>query len=276
MRQFIDIIQRANMLTEQMLMEGPGGGLYFHISPTRNTNSIMDHGLIPNYGGGNYEDNEWISLDGVYASRNAEHLRSIMETQDITDFLIIVIEVADQIALPDEDLLTGLLKKVSERLYNAHGAGVGKKITYNFSADISFWKEVMHEFDKEAGGNGSYPPFLWDFVKMWAFFKHYVRQAHVDPDEWKAVKDQVVRYYHNAGHPEKGQYSIRIPHAVGFHGDTKIVAIIGVDEFYEKYELIYGDLPLPDEVNLFFKTLTSVNPHFIEKSTSEKSSRHSK
>src|SRR5574343_176054 len=96
MRQFINLVHQylvETIVDEQILMEKPEAGYYFHISAYQNFESIMKNGLIPNFNGGNYDEDQWVSLEGVYASRNVDHLRNIMFSQDISFYTLVIVYV---------------------------------------------------------------------------------------------------------------------------------------------------------------------------------------
>src|ERR1700753_1798773 len=78
---------------------------YLHVSPAKNLKSIRSKGLVPNHNGGNYDDMRWASLDGVYASKYAKQLADYLNAHLITDYLLMVIEVDMETALPDEDTI---------------------------------------------------------------------------------------------------------------------------------------------------------------------------
>jgi hypothetical protein len=173
----------------------------------------------------------------VYASRHAEQLHDYLNNHEIMNYLIIVIEVDMTSALPDEDLIDITFDYILEAMLRADGITLyGPEFEEMYPGEEPFEHYVnslTQAFHTQAAGKFHVDideNLIRDAAEIWLCMK-------VGLDEgdgammWGDIKDKIVRAYPKMLHPELGvQHSIRIPNKVGFTGDTRIVAIISVDD----------------------------------------------
>lgn len=202
---------------------------YMHATSIENAEKIAKEGLIPNGGGdGNYEDSRWISLEGVYATNNPGKIWDYLRAHGLQDYALILIEVDPATTLPDEDTIDILLDKAFEEV---HHSSIDTLIDDGFDPnehDLD-WKAVGQRFHVLASGGQKIPydeDFCTELADWWGDHK-ILSGENIDPWDWMALKDKVVRHYPNMAHPTLGSgWSIRHPGHIGFEGPTRIVAII--------------------------------------------------
>ena len=218
---------------------------YMHISPYKNLKSIQSKGLVPNFNGGNYDNMRWESLNGVYASQNADQLTSYLNNHEIKSYLIVIIEVDLQTALPDEDTIDIIFDHVLERIARAEGVDPGE-----FLEDENIYPgEPGHDalvarltagFSKLAGESEPNDELVMEAAGLWLEMK-----LGVDGEAdfvWGNVKEQLVQHFRTMQHPSLGRHSIRIPSLVGFDGPTRIVGIVAVKKD-DAPKIIYNQIP---------------------------------
>ena len=215
---------------------------FLHVTKRANLKSILKNGLIPNFAGGNYSDTRWISLEGVYASREMDQLKTYLRAHDTKDFAILVIGIEEGSSLPDEDIVEIILQKAYEQAKTK--TNINPFEEDEIESDDPFWKVVANNFHFLASSGQRCRKdmkFLTELVDWWADFEHY-QGGDVGPDEWAAMKDRAVRAYPKMVNPHLGyQHSVRIPGTVGFEGSARIVAAIDVNGMREK--LVFGAIP---------------------------------
>lgn len=242
------------------LMERAAQSYYMHCTSLDNLQSIMKLGLIPNKsndGEGNYTDSvDWLSLDGIYATKEPELIEGYARAHGLESFLICVLVVSPNSVLPDEDTINILMDKCFRA--TPHEA---KEVDGEWSdePDDEFYQHCALLFHEQAKTPGdTRPPHMDDLIHL--VQEYYTMQNYggvEDPFEWKDLKDRLCRRYPRMSHPDLGQgWSIRIPDAVSFSGRNRIVALVEVIDDYGK--LIWGRLP--DEAKgmvsrLFFNPL---------------------
>lgn len=229
---------------------------YLHVTPSKNLKSIKAKGLVPNHNGGNYDDMRWASLNGVYASRHAKQLADYLNAHVITDYLLVIIEVDLESALPDEDTIDIILDHLFEQMLHADGLSLrSPEIEDMFPGEELFEKyagQLAEGFHKLAAGKLHVDlddELVRQAAEVWLEMK-----LGLDGEAdfvWGDIKDKIVHQYRAMVHPTLGtRHSVRIPSVVGFEGPTRIVGIVRVNEDANP-ELIYNEVPpeAREEVN---------------------------
>jgi len=229
---------------------------YLHVSPSDNLASIQAKGLVPNHNGGNYDDMRWASLEGVYASRYAKQLADYLNAHLIVDYLLIIIEVDMESALPDEDTIDIIFDHLFEAALNADGLQLrSPEIEDMYPGEENFEKYVSllaNGFHRLAAGKMHVDldqELVHEAAEIWLAMKLGVDEE--GEFVWGEIKDKLVRQYHKMEHPTLGsRHSVRIPNVVGFEGPTRIVGIVRVEDDAAP-EVIYNTVQQEsrDEVN---------------------------
>jgi len=258
MRQWINLFENMQVQTKEY---------FVHVTPYKNIKSILKQGLIPNQNGGNYTDTRWISLKGVYASKNMDHLLGYLRSHGMVNFGIIVIETSSEDTLPDEDIIDPLLTKATHDVFKRHGYQVSPEFDpaeEEIEYDDPIWNEVAKEFDKLAGGKGTTDDTLIELVEYWKDFAFYLG-GDIDPDYWLDIKDAITRKYRKMKAPLLDyQHSIRIPNAVGFEGFTKIIFVGGYKNNEFSVFLDKAPAEAEREISKFVSDLTAcVRPYKV-------------
>ena len=263
MRHWINLFERVNTKT------------YFHVTNIANVPSILKKGLLPNAsndGMGNYDNPEWQSLPGVYATVESDIIETYIHAHGLYDYAIVVLSVSPSSTLPDEDVipivLSDLFNKEMSRL-------MGRNVLFDRDND-----EILEYFEKEyPDSEGQLPPEIIQPIAL-AFHNHAKgsdpRPADMNDIEtaiecwwefkigadgdaaiiWYDLKDKLVRRYPKlAPSAEKRGYSVRIPNAVGFSGRNRITAIV---EFHDDQgTVVYGSIN--HEARDFFGPYVRIN-----------------
>ena len=228
---------------------------YLHVTPSKNLNSIRSKGLIPNHNGGNYDDMRWESLNGVYASRYAKQLNDYLNGHDIENFLLVIVEVDMESALPDEDTIDIIFDHLLEQMLAADGINMhspefedmypGTELfeKYTDQLALGFHKLASSTFHVELGDDT-----VRDAAGAWLEMK-----VGVDGEAefvWGDLKDKLVHAYPKMQHPVLGsRHSVRIPSVVGFEGPTRIVGIV-LCNYDEEPEVLYNKVPAESKVEV--------------------------
>lgn len=239
---------------------------YVHVTAADNLRSILKKGLVPNAankGLGNYDDTRWLSLDGVYATKQPEIIHSnLRANHNFGHYGLVLLSVAVSATLPDEDGIEALLKDCYKRVMDLHGidsyyaSWIGEYFQtrdqnrddddpeWSLRDESQFWREVAEEFHNRAKGNDPRPmdqELISTLVEYWSDFE-FEGYGDIDPYDWRDLKDKVTRRYPRLAHPNGGAgWSLRIPHVVGYSGRTRIVAVIEVIDGTP--EVLYGSVP---------------------------------
>jgi len=226
---------------------GVAGARYFlHVTARKNIRSILKKGLVPNYGGGNYHDGRWDSLEGVYATDTPSVIERHMAAHGLWgNAALIVIEVHDGAAiLPDEDMIDMALKKITGEYFGGNFAEIADEIAERCpTPDAPEWQEIADRFHQWAGGGEKDQALLDELMAYWTDHAVY-GYGDTDHMRWMEIKDQVVRHYPRMVHPHLGhQHSIRLLGPVGFDGPARIVCIIDIRPSGAK--VVYGAVPSP-------------------------------
>lgn len=235
---------------------------YFHVTPAKNYNSIMKNGLQPNHNGGNYDQMRWEALSGVYASRYVKQLSDYLNGHLISDFLVIIIEVDTETALPDEDMIDIIFDHLFEPMLRADGLTMydaefeemqpGDERFENY---VSRLAKGFHDLAAAKHLVEMNAALLHEAAEVWLEMK-----LGLDGEAemvWGDLKDKIVHAYPKMVHPTLGnQHSVRIPSAVGFDGATRIVGIVHVHED-DAPEVLFNEVPEEGktEVNAFIEEL---------------------
>lgn len=227
---------------------------YAHVTRLENLDSIREHGLVPNHNGGNYDDGRWVSLEGVYASQQAEHLSSYLSAHGVFEYGIVVIAVQEHDALPDEDIININIDAAFEATAKAHGKSaemaameIGEQMWEAESGEIDyddpFWIEVINRFKKTLGQpSGEVPTGLVEQMVDYWFSIFHLEGADAVMD-WGDMKDKFTRLFPQMQNAITGtRHSVRIPNKVGFEGSTRIVALVAVHGGHDP-EVIYNAVP---------------------------------
>ncbi len=239
---------------------------YLHVSPLKNLKSIQAKGLVPNHNGGNYDDMRWASLDGVYASRYARQLNDYLNAQDITDYLLVIIEVDMETALPDEDTIDIIFDHLFEPMLAADGLNLRSEEFEEMQPGEELFEkyvsQLAHGFHQLAAGKYHVEmdeETVRQAAEIWLEMK-----IGLDTEGemmWGDLKDKLVHSYSKMQHPVLGnRHSVRIPSVVGFEGSTRIVGILKCAYDEVQPEILYNKVPdeARDEVNaLVDEILTS-------------------
>ena len=232
-------------------IEAPG--FYAHVTNLNNLKSIKAKGLVPNFGGGNYDDIQWTSLEGVYASKNAEMLSRYLSAHGHYHYGIVVIEVRMSDALPDEDIIDINLSRAFEKALHQFGVDdeeVSEQVEENdgvIDPSQPLWRAVLGDFSSTLGQPAGNVPegFIEQLVDFW-FTINYLGGGDALMD-WGHLKDTATRLFPRMTNAHTGdQHSIRIPNVVGFEGATRIVALIAVHGGTMP-EVIYNKVPAEAE-----------------------------
>jgi hypothetical protein len=222
---------------------------YMHVTSAKNIPSIMKNGLVPNHGGGNYDNQRWASLDGVYASKVSEQLQNYLAAHRLeNDFGLFIIEVLGSDAVPDEDIIDTNLSYSFEQVINKSHVSVDDLIVeYLDSGEINihspFWAAVIKSFMGYAGSPAKDP---WTPEQIVELVDHWFSMEYAEGSDavmnWSEIKDKFTRAYPNMINSHTGdRHSVRIPRAVGFEGSTKIIAVYQVQD--GEAEAIYNKVP---------------------------------
>jgi hypothetical protein len=261
------------------LFERAAQDYYMHCTSIDHLESIKKMGLIPNKankGQGNYEDFDWLSLDGVYATKQPEIIENYARAHSLHDYLIVLLAISPNSVLPDEDTINILLRKCYEEVCGWWGidsyydsfehwadehdhapdedGNVEEPDREKFFHQIA---ELFHEKAKTAGDpRPADMAMLEELVSDWAALA-FTGGVESHPEDWRDLKDRVCRRYPRMGHPLMGHgWSIRIPDAVSYAGRNRIVGIVEVIDEYGR--LVWGHIPdeaKPMVSRLFFNPL---------------------
>lgn len=247
------------------LFERAASRYYIHTTKIEYINSILKKGLVPNAsngGQGNYDDFDWISLEGVYATREPGLIERYLAHHGLQDeFALCVLAVSPNSTLPDEDTINLIMRKAFEDVldrydiddsyesldeYFAHRYDVEEPHPDDIRDLDQLWRLVGEEFHKRASSPSdprpADPKMLEELCYGWASLQYPDDGYDVHPEDWKYIKDVITRRYPKMAHPSLGAgWSIRLPHAVGFSGRNRIVAVIAVRDYIG--EIVYGQLP---------------------------------
>lgn len=272
------------MRAREFLAERAAPQYYIHATRPEAIPSILKKGLIPNAtndGEGNYTDSlDWLSLEGVYATKQPSLTQSYLRAHDLLDhFALCVLSISQGSALPDEDTINILLRKCHQRVCDSWGVDTSyyESIEHYFAeremhdephdpydddgepaAELTpeiFWKQVAEEFHELAKSPSDPRPadmkLLDELCDNWHGVA-FVDGGDADPFYWKDLKDRVVRRYPRMAHPEFGHgWSVRIPGAVTFSGRNRIAAVVEVEDGHAT--LVWGKLPA--ETKELFRSL---------------------
>lgn len=240
-----------NMRHFMKLMEAASNEphFYMHVTAAKNIPSVMKNGLVPNHGGGNYDNQRWESLDGVYASKVADHLQNYLAAHNNEDaFGLFIIEVLPADAIPDEDIIDINLSHAFEHVINRSGKSTDDMIEDYLDAgqidiDDPVWAAVAKLFMEWAGTPADQ---AWSPEQIAELIDHWFSMEHAEGSEaemsWAEIKDRFTRAYPNMINSHTNdRHSIRIPGRVGFDGTTKIIAAYRVED--GEVEVLYNKVP---------------------------------
>lgn len=221
---------------------------YLHVTPSKNLMSIRTHGLIPNHNGGNYDDMRWESLNGVYASRYARQLNDYLNGQDIANFLLVIIEVDMETALPDEDTIDIIFDHLFEPMLAADGLNLRSEEFEDMQPGEELFEKYVSQlasgFHRVASGK-YHVELDEETVRLTAEIWLEMKIGLDSEGEmmWGDLKDKLVHAYPKMQHPVLGnRHSVRIPNVVGFEGPTRIVGMI-LCNYDEEPEVLFNRVP---------------------------------
>jgi hypothetical protein len=223
----------------------PQGAYYLHVTSGANLPSILADGLqqkdLGNYSG------YMASLPGVYVTRKPELIRQHIFAREIEhDYALIVVRVASP-AMIDEDVLDIYLDAALKNLEQT-----SKMDTEELAIQA---EEADEDIPYESIGQAMVPfllrrlgkpttditALLVEFCAAW-FGEQRVGTDGPGDDWWIATKEQIQHAFPALSHPRFGaDYSLRLPGAVGFEGDTRIIAIVRVTN--NKPKVVKGQVP---------------------------------
>ena len=231
---------------------------WLHVSPGRNLDAILAGGLVPNDMGGNYAGYE-TSLDGVYVCRNLNILRShVVARQADEHFLVAIVKMEPTAEVfIDEDAIHSWLEVTASKVLGEHGLSIRDAVDGDIQPENPIWGEVAPALHRNLGScdmavADQNPGLLEEYVDAW--IRHDIYAEDVDGLWWPGAKDTLVRMYPDMGHPAWRQdfLSLRVPNAIGFDGEVKLVGIVEMTGFQPK--LVFGEIP-DDAVGLISSLL---------------------
>jgi hypothetical protein len=231
---------------------------FMHVTKIENVPAIMKQGLVPNTKGGNYDDMRWVSLDGVYASRDAEHLSGYMASHDFQDYAIVVVEILPEDRLPDEDLIDNNLRIIFDSTCQKLHLDPEEVAYEQMDFGDPVWTDVYQRFAATLGEP------VKDISEVQSIIEYWVDVDMLDGGDalmdWSDMKDRLVRNYPHMIHEKsKDQYSVRSTEAIGFGGSSKIIAVVEVRR--DKAKVTYNKVP-PEAKTIVQDMVRGLAPDF--------------
>ena len=214
-REYINIVESAHPV------------YYGHVSPAKNLKAILRRGLQPNLGGGNYSGYE-TSLRGVYVSRVPALLKTHLAARQMEDRFVLVIVVVNGLAHIDEDVLDVLMHNSVDEVLASHQ--IPRQSIEDLEPDDAMWDEVERAFLNKLGQPNQailaqHPDLVREFCE--SYVTEHLYGEDIDSIYWEDAKETIIQCFPAVQHPLHGtDYSLRIPHAITYTGNTHIVAVI--------------------------------------------------
>lgn len=230
------------------LLESIMSNHYFiHVTSSKNAPNIFAHGLQPNANGGNYSG-YFESLDGVYLSKVPSVIKQHIYAREIqNDYLLVIVEASGK-TYADEDVYDDIISSEFQKYLKKNGI-LEDDIDEDFDPD-----ELIGEFVSKLGkpANHNYMDVVTEYVRDWVG----ERILGADVESWVDIKTKLVELFPDVVHPFHGKdYSVRVPHFIGYDGDTRIVGIVRVRNGMAK--VVKGILP--PEVKSLISNLSDIN-----------------
>lgn len=235
-----------------------------HCTSVERGRSIVTEGLKPGTEERcNYDCNRWLPLDGVYLSVSGNQIDQYRRAHDLRDCALVLVEADPDTLLPDEDVIDVLLAMA----FKDNGGRAWDDLSDGEEIPPSgdpFWKGVRDRFVRLAGRRSDAvlrPDDLDELVDWWADFEFFGEGGDVDPFEWSALKDRIVRAFPRMEGLALHERSKRHPGPIGFDGSTRIAAVV---------EVIGGDAfvvrgVVPDEARNLVAAMIGDDVFFEEK-----------
>jgi len=196
-----------------------------HCTSVERGRSIVDEGLKPGTEDRtNYDANRWMPLDGVYLSVCDDQILQYRRAHALQDYALVLVEADARRLLPDEDIVDVLL----HRAY-LHCTGPLDRDRDIPPPGDAFWDGVRDRFVESAGPRSDAPlrdGDLDEVVDWWADYEYFGEGGDIDPFEWAALKDRIVRAFPHLEGSCPTERSKRFPGTIGFEGDVRIVAVV--------------------------------------------------
>jgi hypothetical protein len=207
--------------------------IYAHVSPGNNLAAILQQGLIPNLGGGNYAG-YWESLSGVYVSRLPQVLRQHINARSIgAHYLIVFVQVGGQTII-DEDAVDDILHQAVNAVANRRD--ISDALDEIDPDDEEGWAELLREVEQEflrlmgppnKALLAKNPGFVEEYVRDW--ITENIHGGETDPMWWPDAKGLMLRLFPKLQH-QSPDGSLRIPGKIGYRGRTHITAVVEVTQ----------------------------------------------
>jgi len=219
-----------------------------HVTTPARARSIATEGLIPgDQDRCNYDCNEWMPLEGVYLSQSCNQIEQYRRAHGLGDCGVVVVQADDaSLLLPDEDVIVSLLGETLSRTMGVDWAEIRRRQEEDaipVSGD-PFWNDVRDAFVRVCGPRSTSTldeDDLDTLVDWWADYQFFGEGGDIDPWEWAALKDRVVRAFPSMEGMALEQRSKRHPGPIGFDGPVRIVAVGIVVQ--GKRTVLAGELP---------------------------------
>jgi hypothetical protein len=210
----------------------PGPLTLVHVTTTERARSISVQGLLPgDEGRCNYDCGRWMPLDGVYLTQSCNQIDQYRRAHGLVDCGVAVVQADDpSLLLPDEDVIDALLGETVARVMGVDWPEIRRRQEEDAippSGD-PFWIDVRKAFVRVCGPRSSSTlrdDDLDTLVDWWADFQFFGEGGDVDPWEWMALKDRVVRAFPAMEGLSLDQRSKRHPGPIGFEGPVRIVGV---------------------------------------------------
>ncbi len=196
-----------------------------HCTSVERGRSIAAEGLKPGTEERtNYDANRWMPLDGVYLSVCHDQILQYRRAHALEDHTLVVVEAEPSLLLPDEDIVDTML----HRSY-IHCSAMLPPTSEIPPPGDPFWDLVRDRFVDYAGArseSGLRDGDLDEVVDWWADYEYFGEGGDIDPFEWAALKDRIVRAFPRLEGSCPAERSKRFPGAIGFDGDVRIAAVV--------------------------------------------------
>ncbi|RMH11907.1 MAG: NUDIX hydrolase [Gammaproteobacteria bacterium] len=234
--------------------EGRNPVVMYHVTPLGNVPSILKHGLIPKFGGGNFDDH-LETIGGVYMTR------------DIDDSLFILSDIPGPKAVVEIRVDRGALKADEDRIIDAIQNGIAeasKSTSVRFPIVYSIIRHIRRKLERY---NIKYnKQFLEDLYVFVDEILNHARKEAYPEKEWYYTSDfriwlhrqreDLERLFNNTwmdpNVDKYGRVTFHYPGKIGFRGKVRIIKIWN----HETGEVIY---PPEGKKKPLTETLKKVN-----------------
>ena len=221
--------------------------LLVHVTTPGRARSIAVQGLMPGSEDRcNYDCNRWMPLDGVYLSQSCNQVSGYRRAHGLADCGVVVVEADAALLLPDEDVIECLLAEALERAMGVDWTEIRRRHENDEIPHCTdpFWNGVRDFFERACGPRSSFPlrdEDLDTLVEWWGDYEFFGEGGDIDPMEWSALKDRVVRAFPSMEGLSLEQKSKRHEGPIGFEGPVRIVGVSAVVD--GERSILVGEVP---------------------------------